>query len=252
MKKLVVVSIVLCLSASMFSQRNDNSEYWNTWRYTAKEGMQQKFEDAAAKKTAMFNTTPETAIVTYRFITGSNAGTYMRIEARKSPADYDKDRSAEGNYWRDNVVKYVANNGGQVRWQLLNNGSLNYDAKNPGSPAKFVRMTTYNVKADKVGAFRRWMYRSSKVAEKRGNKNSRMLFRLQSGGNRNQFVVAFSYESHKRTDVREHENSWGEDYDELFGWGTVDEDSKNFDAALEFWGEEIETLQLIPEMSTKM
>lgn len=252
MKKLVVVSMVLCLSASMFSQRNDNSEYWNTWRYTAKEGMQQKFEDAAAKKTGMFNTTPETAIVTYRFITGSNAGTYMRIEARKSPADYDKDRSAEGNYWRDNVMKYVANNGGQVRWQLLTNGSLNYDAKNPGSPTKFVRMTTYNVKADKVRAFRRWMYRSSKVAEKRGNKNTRMLFRLHSGGNRNQFVVAFSYESHKRTDVREHENSWGDDYNELFGRGTVDEDSKNFDAALEFWGEETETLQLIPEMSTKM
>jgi hypothetical protein len=252
MKKLVVISMALCLSASLFSQRNDNSEYWNTWQYSAKEGMQQKFEEAAAKKTATFNTTPETAIVTYRFITGPNAGSYMRIEARKSPADYDKDRSAEGNYWRDNVSKYVANGGGQVRWQLLNNGSFNYDAKNPGAPSKFVRMTTYNVKADKVGAFRRWMYRSSKVALKRGNKNSRMLFRLESGGNRNQFVVAFAYDSHKRTDVMEHENSWREDYDELFGWGTVDEDGENFDGAIEFWGEQVETMQLVPEMSTKM
>jgi len=253
MKKLVVMSMALLMSASLFSQRNDNSEYWNTWRYTAKEGMQEKFEEAAAKKTAMFNTTPETAIVTYRIITGSNAGTYMRIEARKSPADYDKDRSAEGKYWRDNVSKYVGNGGGQVRWQLLTNGSLNYDPKNPGSPSKYVRMVTFNVKADHVSSFRRWMYRASKVMEKRGNPNPRMLFRLESGGNRNQFVLAIPYESHKRTDAnREHENTWEEDYNELFGWGTMQEDSKNFDGGLEFWGEEVETMELVPAMSSKM
>jgi hypothetical protein len=253
MKKLVVVLMTLVLSASVFSQRNDNAEYWNTWQYSAKEAMHDKFEDAAAKKTAMFNTTPETAIVTYRIITGTNSGSYMRIEARKSPADYDKDRSAEGKYWRDNVSKFVGKDHGQVRWQLLNNGSLNYDPKNPGSPAKYVTMVTFNVKADRVSAFRRWMYRVSKVMEKRGNPNPRMLFRLQSGGNRNQFVLAIPYESHKRTEAnREHENTWEEDYNELFGWGTRDEDGENFDAALEFWGEDVQTLQLIPAMSTKM
>jgi len=253
MKKVVVLSMALCLSASMFSQRNDNNEYWNTWRYKAKEGMQQKFEEAAAKKTNMFNTTSQTAIATYRFITGPNAGSYMRIEARKTPADYDTDRSVEANYWRDNVSKYVANADGQVRWQLLNNGSLNYDPKNPAPPAKFVRMVTFNIKGDMIGAFRRWMYRASKVSEKRGNKNPRMLFRLVSGGNRNQFVLAVPFESHKRTDApRENENTWREDYNELFGWGTMEEDGQKFDAALEFWGEQVETLQLVPEMSTKL
>lgn len=253
MKKLVVVLMALVLSASVFSQRNDNSEYWNTWQYSAKEGMHDKFEEAAAKKTAMFNTTPETAIVTYRIITGTNSGSYMRIEARKSPADYDKDRSAEGKYWRDNVSKFVGNDRGQVRWQLLNGGSLNYDPKNPAPPAKYVRMVTFNVKADGVSSFRRWMYRASKVMEKRGNKNPRMLFRLVSGGNRNQFVLAVPYDSHKRTDVgQENENTWREDYNELFGWGTMDEDGENFDAGLEFWGEDVQTLQLVPAMSTKM
>jgi len=253
MKKVVVLSMAFCLSVTLFSQRNDNNEYWNSWRYTAKEGMQQKFEEAAAKKTAMFNTTSETAIVTYRFITGSNSGSYMRIEARKSPSDYDKDRSAEGNYWRDNVGKYVAKNGGQVRWQLLESNSLNYDPKNPAPPAKYVRMVTFNIKADKVRSFRRWIYRAHKVMEKRGNKSPRMLFRLVSGGNRNQFLLAVPYESHKRTEAsQEHENTWREDYYELFGWGTMEEDGQNFDASLEFWGEEVETLQLVPSMSTKL
>lgn len=251
MKKSILVMVALCCSATIFSQRNENREYWNTWQYSVKEGMQEKFEETAAKKTAMFNTTPETAIVTYRYITGPNAGSYLRVEARKSPADYDKDRSAEGNYWRDNVSKYVSNGGGQMRWQLIM--SENYDSENPASPAKYVRMVTFNVKADHLRPFRRWMYRASKVREKRGITDPRMLFRLESGGNRNQFRLAIPYESHKRTEAnREYENSWGEDYDELFGWRTVDEDSKNFDAALEYWGEQVETLELVPKMSTKM
>lgn len=253
MKKLVVVSMALCMSASMFSQRNDNGEYWNTWRYTAKEGMQQKFEEAAAKKTALFNNTPETAIVTYRITTGTDAGSYLRIEARKSPADYDKDRSVERKYWRDNVSKYLGNNGGQIRWRLLTWFSVNYDPKNPAPPAKYVRMVTYNVKADKLGSFRRHIYRNNKVGEKRGHTDPRLVYRLESGGNRNQFVVAIPYNSHKRTDANvEHENTWEEDYNELFGWGTRDEDADKFDAAIEFLGEQVETLQLVPEMSTKM
>ncbi len=80
-----------------------------------------------------------------------------------------------------------------------------------------------------------------------------MLFRLESGGNRNQFVLALPYESHKRTDPpRENENTWREDYNELFGWGTFEEDGENIDASFEFWGEQVETLQLVPAMSTKM
>ena len=41
-------------------------------------------------------------------------------------------------------------------------------------------------------------------------------------------------------------------YNEMFGWGSMEEDSQNFDASLEYWGEQIETLQLVPEMSTGM
>ena len=66
MKKLLLFSMVLLLSTSIYAQRSNNAIYWNTWEYTAKDGMQKDFEKAAAKKTAMFNKTPETAIMTYR------------------------------------------------------------------------------------------------------------------------------------------------------------------------------------------
>ncbi len=251
MKKLLLFSMALLISASIYGQRNDNSDYWNTWEYTAKEGMVKDFEDAAAKKTAMFNTTDKTAILTYRITTGSNSGTYVRVESQKSPADYDLDRSAEGKYWNENVAKYVAKNSGQVRWQRLNNGSMNYE---PGSaPSKHVTRTTFNVKADKILHFRRFMNRLAKVGEKRGWTASRLLFRLVSGGNRNQFILAVGFDTFEREDNGvEQENTFEEDYNELFGWGSLDEDSQNFDASLEYWGELRETLVLVPEMSTGM
>ena len=72
MKKLLLLGLLISISIN--GQRNKNADYWNTWQYTAKDGMVQKFEEAAAKKTAMFNKTPETAIITYRVVTGSNTG----------------------------------------------------------------------------------------------------------------------------------------------------------------------------------
>jgi hypothetical protein len=113
-----------------------------------------------------------------------------------------------------------------------------------------VERTFYNVKADKILHFRRFMVRLSKVAEKRGWEASRSLYRLISGGNRNQFVVAATFNTYKRADEAKNENTFEEDYNKLFGWGSLDEDSQNFDASLEYWGEQRETLQLVPEMST--
>lgn len=251
MKRLFLFMMILVLSTSMYAQRNDDANYWNTYEYTAKKGMNKDFEKAAAKKTAMFNKTDKTAMMTYRVITGPDSGTYLRVEANKTPADYDLDRSAEQTYWEENVSKFVDQSKGQVRYRALENGS--YDpSPDDSTPSKYVRRTTFNVKADKILHFRRALYRLSKVAEKRGWSATRSLFRVESGGNRNQFIMAVGFDTHKRPAEKEMETTNKEDYDELFGWGSWDEDWKNFDASLEYWGEQTDLLQLIPEMSTGM
>lgn len=249
--KLVLFALTILFCASIYSQRNDNSDYWNTWEYTPKDGMNEDFEKAVAKKTAMFNKTPETAILTYRIITGPSSGTYVRVESNKSPSDYDLDRTAEGKHWSQNVSNFVAKSSGQVRWQRLNDGSLNYNPEN-NSPAKYVERTTFNVKADGVMHFRRFMSRLVKVIEKREGTGTRILFRVVSGGNRNQFVLATTFDTFKREAWPELENTFREDYNKMFGWGSIEEDSENFDSSLEYWGEQVETMQFVPEMSTKI
>lgn len=246
---LFMASILFC--TMVYSQRGNNNVYWHTWEYTAKEGMVDDFEKAAAKKTAEFNSSPDHAIMTYRYVTGPKTGTYLRVQGGKSAADYDIDRSAEGKYWNDNVGKYIAKNSGQQRWVRLNNGSYDPDSDDSGSSAKIITKTTFSVKADKVGHFRRFMSRISKMAEERNWSDSRTLYRLISGGNLNEFVVVVAFDTYQRTgEQQQFENTFEEDYNALFGNGSFDEDRVNFDASLEYWGETRETLHFVPEMST--
>jgi hypothetical protein len=78
-----------------------------------------------------------------------------------------------------------------------------------------------------------------------------LLFRLQSGGNRNQFVRVVGFSSYERV-MKSSETTWEDDYNKLFGWGSWSEDISNLDASIEMYGENVETLQLIPELSSGM
>ena len=250
MKNQLLIILTFCVSTVVFGQRNSNQEYWNTWRYTPKANMVQKFESAVALKTKTFNSTPELAIFTYKVITGPNSGTYERIEANKKPAYYDMDRSVEGAYWNKNVSKYIANEEGQKRWTRLNNGSYNFNPETD-APSKYITRTVFDVKADKIMHFRRFMYRITEILKLREIDVSVLLFRLESGGNRNQFVRVVGFSSYERV-MKSSETTWEEDYNKLFGCGSWAEDIANFDASIEMYGEKVETLQLVPELSTGM
>ena len=213
--------------------------------------MADDFIKAATKKTATFNSGAENAIITYRYVTGYKTGSYLRVQGDKSAADYDLDRSAEGKYWNDNVAKFVSNTSGQQRWQRLNNGSYNYDPDNPNPPSKIIQKTTFSIKPDKTGHFRRFMSRIAKMFEERNFDGSRVLYRLISGGSRNEFVLITTFDTYQRTgEQQQFENTFEQDYNSLFGGGSLDEDGDNFDASIEFYGETRETLHLVPEMST--
>jgi len=52
--------------------------------------------------------------------------------------------------------------------------------------------------------------------------------------------------------MKSSETTWEEDYNKLFGWGSWSEDIANLDASIEMYGENVETLQLMPELSSGM
>ena len=249
--KNVIIGLILIFSLSLYGQRNQNNDYWNSWRYTPKKGMAADFEAAVAKKMKAFNATPETAMFTYRIVTGRNTGTYERVESMKYPKDYDLDRSAEGAFWQENVSQYVERTSGQLRWDRINNATLNWDPENPGTPSKYIERTTYDVKPGRVLHFRRFMARITKIREKRGFKDTQMMFRCISGGSSNMFVMIRGFNAYQdATSSGNSENTWEEDYNEEYGWGVWDQDLENFRNSLEDWGEFTETLELVPSLTT--
>ena len=51
MKKLLLFTLLSAFAFTAFAQRNAKVEYWNTFHYKAKDGMEQEFLKAAAIKT---------------------------------------------------------------------------------------------------------------------------------------------------------------------------------------------------------
>jgi hypothetical protein len=247
-----ILGLALIFCASSYAQRDAENDYWNSWRYTPKQGMTVEFEAAVAKKMQMFNTSTEKGMVTYRIVTGRDSGTYERVESMKYPKDYDMDRTAEGQYWQKNVSKFVEKTSGQIRWDRINNATLNWDPENPGTPSKFIERTTFDVKPGKIMHFRRFIYRITKTMEKRGYKDSQLMFRCVSGGSDNMFVLIRGWNKYQDQPWSEHDKTFEEDYNEQFGWGSLKEDSQNFDDSLESWGEMTETMELVPSLTTGM
>jgi hypothetical protein len=251
--KNVIIGLATLFCVSLYGQQNTDNDYWNSWRYTPKQGMVDDFEAAVAKKMKMFNSSSQTAMMTYKIVTGRNSGTYERVESMKYPKDYDLDRSAEAKYWDKNVSKYIEKTGGQMRWDRINNVTLNWDPENPGTPSKYLERTTYEVKLGRILHFRRFLYRITKIMEKRGFQNTQLMFRCISGGSDNMFVLVRGWDVYSVQPWNdEHDNTFEEDYNEMFGWGTFTEDRSNFNDSLESWGKWTETMQLVPSLTTGM
>jgi len=66
------------------------------------------------------------------------------------------------------------------------------------------------------------------------------------------FVIVRGWDKYQDQPWSEHDNTFEEDYNEQFGWGSFREDQQNFDASLESWGEMTETMELVPSLTTGM
>ena len=238
------ILFLFLIPISLFAQRNPNSEYWNTWCYMPKDGIVQKFEAAAAEKTKKYNANPENMIVTFKVLTGDDAGSYERIMPFQSAKSYDQKRSVELQYWADNVGKYCDALGGQQRWMRLKWADVNIDPKNQ-NPSKYLQKITYMVKPDRLDHFYRWAERIGEIAAERMPDQARLMFRLESGGPRNMFVTYLGFNSYERQPL-EFDTTWEEGYDQMFGIGTWDWDLENYLMSLEMIvGQRVETLELV-------
>ena len=177
--------VALFVTSLSFSQRNSESTYMSTFAYKAKDGMVDKFEKAVAKKTKMFNSEEGDIILTYKVLTGNNAGVYERYLVGQKSSSYDLDRSDELEYWEKNVAPFADPIGGQVRWMWEEWATIGDQPE----PPKYLNKTVIAYKPGMEAHVSRSIYRSGKVLEKRNPNAFRRVFSPVSGADVNIMVV---------------------------------------------------------------
>ena len=226
--KHIYILLAFLITFSVQSQRNSESTYMSTFAYKAKDGMVDKFEKAVAKKTKMFNSEEGDIILTYKVLTGNNAGVYERYLVNQKASSYDLDRSDELEYWAKNVAPYGDPVGGQQRWQLAEPLNLGEGSK------KYINKRIFVMKNGMTDHVFKYLWRQGKVVEKRNPDAVRRVFRLVSGGDTQILAVFSLFDSYPWPG--DSETSYQEDYDEMFGWKQEEMDYKNMMKSLRDWG----------------
>ena len=190
MKSKILILVALFVTSLSFSQRNPDNTYMSTFTYKAKDGMVEKFEKAAEKKTNMFNKDEGSIIFTYRILTGNNNGAYERYLVGQSNKSYDMDRSAELEYWEKNVAPYADPIGGQVRWMWEEWATIGDQPE----PPKYLNKTVIAYKPGMEAHVSRSIYGSGKVLEERNPNAFRRVFSPVSGAVVNIMVVLSGFD----------------------------------------------------------
>ena len=243
MKSKILILVALFVTTIGFSQNNPNNTYMTTFVYKAKDGMVEKFEKAADKKTKMFNKEDGSIIHTYKVLTGDNMGVYERYLVGQSNKSYDLDRSDELEYWEKNVSPYADPVGGQQRWMWEEWATIGDQA-----PPKYLTKTVIRFKPGMRDHVSRFIYRTGKVLEKRNPTAFRRVFIPVSGGDMNVLVIFSGFDEYGR-EWSNMDTTWEEDYNEMFGWETFKADQKAFRESLEMIvGHQKESLELVEEL----
>ena len=235
MKSKILILVALFVTSLSFSQRNPNNTYMTSFVYKAKDGMIEKFEKAADKKTKMFNKEDGSIILTYKVLTGDNMGVYERYLVGQTNKSYDLDRSEEIKYWEKNVSPYADPVSGQQRWMWEEWATIGEQA-----PPKFLTKTIIRFKPGMRDHISRYIYRTGKVLEKRNPTAFRRVFSPVSGGDMNILVVFSGFDEYGR-EWSNIDTTWEEDYNEMFGWEQQSNDEMLRDKSLREWNGRVRT-----------
>ena len=118
-----LVAFFMC--GFVYAQENTEPELWITYEYTAKTGMNQKFESGVEKKTKMYNSKEgQLRFYTFRITAGPNMDKYFRVRYEDNLKGFDTKPTKEAlKMWNDQVGDLMTNSNG--RWFGLNKNASN-------------------------------------------------------------------------------------------------------------------------------
>ena len=227
-------------------------EIWMSYDLKVKKGMSEKFEQAAAKKTRMFNKTAEDAIFTFQYRDGEKQGQYQRVVGYKD-WDFMNNQNPNGKqqkYWRDNVSQYIEKQTGWKVWSRLVEVSHNW---NPATTFKHMYVSRRFIKPGHDQDVYNFLQRMKMVREKNNFTGITGIFKVMSGGNTNEFIICRGFDKFGEMGEFQGTDKNLEDlYNEMFGWNAFRKDARVYNDALEMYRRTTERLTFMEEISTKL
>ena len=214
--------------------------------------MVEEFEKAVADKTKKYNANEDDAIFAFQIMTGGGQGAYQRWVVRKDRSFFDQDNAEELKYWNDNVDPYIADKSGQKIWQMLKGASHGWDE--PRTPLKYYVQNTVVVKRGKNQDFMNIQRRLKQMMSETEYTGNRAVFRLNSGGNNQTFMVINGFDSHATSFSNNlpEETNFADAYNEKFGDNAWSEDWTAASEAIEMWGSSVVKMMYRPDLSTQL
>ena len=214
--------------------------------------MVEEFEKAVADKTKKYNANEDDAIFAFQIMTGGGQGAYQRWVVRKDRSFFDQDNAEELKYWNDNVDPYIADKSGQKIWQMLKGASHGWDE--PRTPLKYYVQNTVVVKRGKNQDFMNIQRRLKQMMSETEYTGNRAVFRLNSGGNNQTFMVINGFDSHAASFSNNlpEETNFADAYNEKFGENAWSEDWTAASEAIEMWGSSVVKMMYRPDLSTQL
>jgi hypothetical protein len=248
-KYLILFAFTLC--SLIYAQENTGPELWITFEYSPKTGMNQKFENAIAEKTRLFNKADNSAF-TAVLMTGAEAenGRYERIMPRRTNDWYSQSLSNdETKFWKNNVAKYIQSGEGPYVWQRIKDLSINFEESNP---TKYYRSLIRVLKNGNNEDFWRYLERYSKVLKKARPDIQQGVFILSSGGNTNTVRLLTTFNDPNKRQGETKNGTVMELYDEMYGEGTWEDDFEKYNERIIEWSRPTYDFMLRADLSTKL
>ena len=243
--------LTLLTFSLVYAQENNEPELWITYEYTPKTGMNQKFENAIAEKTTLFNTADNSAF-TAVLMTGAEAenGRYERIMPRRTNDWYSNSLSTEeSNFWQKNVAKYIQSGKGPYVWQRIKSLSINFE---DARPTKYFRSFTRVLKNGNNEDFWRYLKRHSEVLRKARPDVQEAIFVMSSGGNTNMVRILTTFNDPNEREGKRKEGVVVDMYEEMYGEGSWEDDFQKYNECLVEWTRPTYDFMMLPELSTKL
>ena len=244
-------AFALLICGFVYAQEDTEPELWITFEYTPKKGMNQKFEEAIAEKTKIFNKA-DNAAYTAVLMTGSGAenGRYERIMPRRTNDWYNNSLSSEEtSFWQKNVAKYIQSGEGAYVWQRNKSLSINFEEPRP---TKYFRSFIRVLKNGNNEDFWRYLRRYTEVLKKARPDVQQGVFVMSSGGNTNTIRILTAFNDPNEREGKTKNGVVQDMYDEQYGNGAWEDDYQKYNERLVEWTRPTYDFMLRPDLSTKL